>query len=100
MARKAKKGETAGCLFLLLLIGGIYYAFKAVGWPVALGAGFVGLFILGSLFGEKNCGVCGGPIARTARKWTVNGKKVKACASCSRRLQNKASKEAVDRLTS
>ena len=100
MARKAKKGDAGGCLFLLLLIGGVYYAAMEWGWLAAVGTGFAGIYLLGLVFGEKTCGVCGAPLARTWRRWVVNGKKVKACAACSRRLQNKASKEAVDRLTS
>lgn len=47
---------------------------------------------------QKKCQLCGVPIKRQEYRWEIDGEKKYICSKCNTRLENKASKEAVDRL--
>lgn len=54
-----------------------------------------------SSFGKSTpdkCGLCGGPIKRSARMYERNGRKFVACANCSRGIDKENSRRAVQRL--
>lgn len=57
------------------------------------------VFALAAALGRsKKCELCGSLIKRTYYTWTIQGKKMRLCPRCNGRLENKKSKQAVDRL--
>jgi ribosome-binding protein aMBF1 (putative translation factor) len=56
------------------------------------------VFRTGPRHARATCQLCGGPINRKTYTATVDGKTMILCSNCGRRIADKISKNAVDRL--
>lgn len=84
LALTSSNGTASAILMLVFLVIGVVV--------------LIGVFkFLGSMFTPDRCDMCNGLIKRTAYTGTVNGKPMRLCPNCARRLESEASRQAVNR---
>jgi hypothetical protein len=95
MARKSGCGPLAG----LVAVGVVFAVIHSQGHTeVAVLAAVVLAVVLLLGARPRKCQVCGGALQKKALKWKDGARTIVVCPSCSRRLQSKVSRAAVDKM--
>lgn len=92
-------GGGCGCLFILVLLGGIGMFFspdpkanEGACWTTGLG--IAGICVAGWIMGSRRCDVCGNPLRRVVHTIRENGRKLRICAHCNQAFERQTSRRA------
>lgn len=98
MGRRSKKNDGA-IGFLVLSAIGIAVFYNTVADHPFIWAGLAVLILVAFAFGGKGrCEICRSPIERKSHTWEIGGVAKTVCPTCNRNIQNKVSREAVNKI--
>lgn len=101
--KRSRAGSTSGgqgnpAIVVIGLIAGVGVGY-IFGWIAGIVAFFVAAIATAvALTKPTHCGVCDATIKKTSYTWEVDGEETIVCPNCNRRLEQKKSKEAVERI--